>query len=603
MKKTIQRSLKLLSKRDKKVLSLIVLIQSALGLLDLIGVALIGIVGALSINGVQSKGPGNRVSSALRMLHLENFSFQRQVAILGFLAATFLVTRTLASVYFTRKSTFFLTRKSAYICGNLMSKLLSGDLQLIRRRTNQETLYAFSIGLVSITVGILASAINLVSDLSVLILIIIGLFVVDLSVAISTLLLFGAVGSLIYFLQQARARNLGHEYSRLNIKSEEDIVEVLNSFRELSVHDRKMQYAKRIQDTRLQISNVQAELNFMPQISKYVVESTVIVGALLICGLQFMRQDSTHAVAILSIFMASGSRIAPAVMRIQQGLVVMKTSLGSATPTLDLIDELSEVNVIEQTPGIPDFSYTSFQPRIEITNLLFNYPGNKVAAIKIDGLQIEPGQHVAIVGPSGAGKTTLVDLLLGVITPNSGKILVSGLEPNLAIKTWPGAISYVPQDVVIARGTLKENVALGYELVEIDENQIIAALGKAELTQLNHQLARENRNNMGEMGSGISGGQRQRVGIARALYTNPKLLVLDEATSSLDAETEKLISDRLSGRDNEMTLITIAHRLSTVRKADLVIYIKDGEIISYGTFEQVRQAVPNFDTQANLMGL
>ena len=603
MRETIQRSLRLLSQRDKKILSLIILVQSMLGLLDLIGVALIGILGALSINGVQSRGPGNRVSTVLEFLHLENFTFQSQVAILGLLAASFLVTRTLISVYFTRKSTFFLTRKSAYICGDLMARLLSGDLQVIRRRTNQETLYAFSIGLVSITVGILASAVNLVSDISVLILILIGLFVVDWTVGVSTLLLFGIVGFLIYLLQQARAKKLGREYSRLNIESEEAIVEVLNSFRELSVHDRKLSYARKIRDTRLQISNIQAELNFMPQISKYVIESTVIVGALMISGVQFMRQDSAHAVAILSIFMASGARIAPAVMRIQQGLVVMKSSLGSAMPTLDLIEELAEIKLEDRPLVRPDFEYKDFVPKIEICNLQFSYPGNSETAITIEKLEIVQGQHVAIVGPSGAGKTTLVDLLLGVIKPIQGEIKISGLEPDLAIQKWPGAISYVPQDVVIAKGTLRENIALGYLPEEIIDTRVEEAISRSELNQLQIQLQREKRINLGEMGSSISGGQRQRVGIARSIYTNPKLLVLDEATSSLDAETEKIISDRLSLRNNETTLITIAHRLSTVRSADLVIYVEAGQILASGTFEEVRARIENFDKQANLMGL
>ena len=603
MRQTIKRSLRLLSQRDKRILGLIILVQSMLGLLDLIGVALIGILGALSINGVQSRGPGNRVSTVLEFLHLENFAFQSQVAILGLLAASFLVTRTLISVYFTRKSTFFLTRKSAHICGDLMARLLSGDLQVIRRRTNQETLYALSIGLVSITVGILASAVNLVSDISVLILILIGLFVVDWTVGVSTLLLFGIVGFLIYLLQQARAKKLGKEYSRLNIESEEAIVEVLNSFRELSVHDRKLNYAKKIRDTRLQISNIQAELNFMPQISKYVIESTVIVGALIISGVQFMRQDSARAVAILSIFMASGARIAPAVMRIQQGLVVMKSSLGSAMPTLDLIEELAEIKFEDRPLVRPDFEYKDFVPKIEISNLKFSYPGNSEAAITIEKLEIVQGQHVAIVGPSGAGKTTLVDLLLGVIKPIQGEIKISGLEPDLAIQKWPGAISYVPQDVVIAKGTLRENIALGYLPEEIIDTRVEEAISRSELTQLQIQLQRENRVNLGEMGSSISGGQRQRVGIARSIYTNPKLLVLDEATSSLDAETEKIISDRLSLRNNETTLITIAHRLSTVRSADLVIYVEAGQILASGTFEEVRARIQNFDKQANLMGL
>lgn len=599
----IRRSLKLLTVRDKKVLGLIVVTQAILGVFDLIGVALVGIIGALSINGVQSREAGDRVGGVLSFLQIEGYEFQKQVAILGILATSFFVTRTLASVYFSRKSTFFLTRKSAFICGDLMGKLLSGDLLAVRKRSNQETLYAFSIGLISITVGILASAVNLVSDMSVLVLIVVGLFIVDFTVGLSTLILFASVGLLIYFLQQSRARKLGVEYSRLNVKSEEDIVEVLNSYREVSVHDRQLQYARRIKETRLSISDILAELNFMPQISKYIVESTVIVGALVVSGIQFALHDSARAIGILSIFIASGSRIAPAVMRIQQGLVVMKSSVGSAKPTLDLIDELAHVAVPSQIGKLPDFVYEGFVPDILLRNVTFTYPGKDEIAIMVETLEILGGQHVAIVGPSGAGKTTLVDLILGLIHPTSGEIKISGLPPVDAIKEWPGAISYVPQNVMITRGTLEENIALGYEFKDINQDRLQESIERTNLQSLFSQLGGDLRSNLGEMGSRISGGERQRIGIARSLYTNPKLLVMDEATSSLDAETEKSISDNLATRRLGITLITIAHRLSTVRAADLVVYIDKGKILATGSFQEVRTSIPDFDRQAKLMGL
>jgi ABC-type bacteriocin/lantibiotic exporter with double-glycine peptidase domain len=290
-------------------------------------------------------------------------------------------------------------------------------------------------------------------------------------------------------------------------------------------------------------------------------------------------------------------------MRIQQGLVVMKTSMGSAAPTLDLIDELARVVVPVLEPSMPDFEYSGFVPNVSISGLSFTYPGKTKPAIRIDDLVIPQGCHVAVVGPSGAGKTTFVDLLLGVLTPTVGKILISGRNPVEAVKEWPGAMSYVPQDVMISRGGIIQNIALGFEENEIDESRVSIAIAKSELGRLVAQMREENIMTLGEMGSSISGGQRQRIGIARSLYTNPKLLVLDEATSSLDAETEKLIADRLSDRDLGVTLITIAHRLSTVRSADFVIYIDEGKIISTGSFSEVRNVVPDFDYQANLMGL
>ena len=595
-----KRSLKLLSERDKRILFTIAFVQSCLGFLDLIGVALIGVLGALSISGIQSRSPGNRVASVLDFLNIEDFSFQAQAAIIGCTASIFLVTRTLITVVFIRKSTLFLTRKSAIISGKLLKNILNRDLVFIRQRSNQETLYAVGFGLTSITVGIIGSAINIVSDFSVLILIIIGLFSVDPSVALITIILFGFIGFLIYRMQHSRAKLLGDKYSSLNIQNEQSIIEALNTYRELTVHGRKMVIANKIQKSRIEISSILSELNFMPQISKYIIESTVIIGALIVCGIQFLRSDSVQAVAILSIFLASGSRIAPAVMRMQQGLITIKTSMGYALPTFALIDELEPVQEIELDEQVKDFTHAEFYPVISINNLSFRYPEKTDNAIEIDELTIDAGSHIALVGPSGSGKTTFADLLLGVIKPQKGSILISGSSPSVAINKWPGAISYVPQDVVIVNGDILTNIALGYEEYERNADQLQKAVESSQLEEILIELKNQN---LGEMGGKLSGGQRQRLGIARALYTSPKLLVLDEATSSLDADTELLISGRLTARSNETTLISIAHRLSTVRSADCVFYIDKGKILASGKFDEVRALIPDFDRQANLMGL
>jgi ABC-type multidrug transport system fused ATPase/permease subunit len=173
----------------------------------------------------------------------------------------------------------------------------------------------------------------------------------------------------------------------------------------------------------------------------------------------------------------------------------------------------------------------------------------------------------------------------------------------LAVAKWPGAIAYVPQDVAISSGTIRENVALGFPEQQATDELVTNALKVAQLHQFVSDLPRGLDTQVGERGAKISGGQRQRLGIARAMFTRPHLLVLDEATSSLDGETEASISDAIHELRGSTTVVLIAHRLSTVRDADIVVYLADGKIKTMGTFDEVRRAVPDFDRQAKLMGL
>jgi len=193
--------------------------------------------------------------------------------------------------------------------------------------------------------------------------------------------------------------------------------------------------------------------------------------------------------------------------------------------------------------------------------------------------------------------------LLGVLTPISGNVKISNVAPLVAVVKWPGAVSYVPQDVTISNGTIKENVSLGFSSEFVSDEMVWDALDIAQLSDFVKQLPDKLDTKVGERGTKISGGQRQRLGIARAMFTKPKLLVLDEATSSLDGQTESDISDAINILKGDVTVVMIAHRLSTVRHADMVVYLEQGKILAQGTFEEVRAQVPDFDKQAQLMGL
>jgi ABC-type multidrug transport system fused ATPase/permease subunit len=600
---TIGRSARILPPKDQRKILAVVVLQISFGLLDLLGVAVIGVLGALAINGVGSREPGNRVAAGLEFLHINNYSLQTQATILGLVAAGLLICKTCFSIFFTRRILFFLSRKGAELSSNLISKLFSQSLLTVQARSMNEIMYSVTSGVTTITVGVLGTAVTLVADISLLLVMAAGLFILDPMIAISTIVVFVPIGLLLYRLMHQKARNLGILQSKIGIRSSESILEVISSYRETVVRNRRDYYAREIGKQRMEFADISAELSFLPNISKYVLEITVVIGFLVVSALKFVANDATHAVAGLAVFLAASTRIAPAVLRIQQGAISIKSSLGGSAPTLDLIELLGDSPRVPNTNDVVDTIHSGFSSKVELNDVSLTYPTKETPAISNITLEVEEGQIVAIVGPSGAGKTTLIDVLLGVLNPDSGTVLISGLEPLACVSKWPGAVSYVPQDVMISNGTIRSNVSLGYPETEEHEKLIWEALKVAQLEDFVRTLPGGLDAPVGDRGTKISGGQRQRLGIARAMFTRPMLLVLDEATSSLDGETEANISISVQELRGLVTVVLIAHRLSTVRNADLVVYMDRGQIISTGTFEEVRASVPEFDRQASLMGL
>ena len=260
-----------------------------------------------------------------------------------------------------------------------------------------------------------------------------------------------------------------------------------------------------------------------------------------------------------------------------------------------------------KTPSILMTDHAEFAPSIELVDINFSYPNASNQALAGISIKIEPGQSLAIVGSSGAGKSTLADIILGVIhlQTSDGFAKISGMPPKEAMSLWPGAIGYVPQRVEIVNGTLKENVALGFNSHDIPDELVWNALKIAQLETFALEKEARLETLLGERGSKLSGGQRQRIGIARAFLTNPQLVVLDEATSALDGQTEfdfvTLLED--IRRSRRITLVTIAHRLSTIKNADMVLFMEMGKIKGQGTFSELRELIPDFESLVSLMNL
>jgi ATP-binding cassette subfamily C protein len=588
--------------KDRKKVTFATASQVLLSILDLLGVALIGVIGALSINGIQSKRAGNRVEQLLEFLNLDAFTFQQQVAVLGILATAVLIAKTLLSIMISRRILNFLSSRSARISHKILKKFLNQDLTEVNKYSQQEIIYASTTGVQNLTTGVIAATTNLFVDVSLLFILFVGLAVVSPSLAITTLTTFVIIAAILNSLMRNKAFALGSDEMKYSVESNEKIWEILNTYREATVRNTRDYYVDEIGQIRLRVSNAIAQKIFLPYIGKYVMEVSMIVGALLITGVQFYFYDATAAITGLTLFMAATTRIAPAILRLQQGLVQIKNYLGNSTVTIELLNLQRDLDVKAQEEDNSNATI-DFQPEISLSNVNYRYKADSEFEIKGMSFRINAGEHVAFVGPSGSGKTTLVDLILGVIRPDSGEVTISGTNPLAAFETWPQCVSYVPQQTSISNRSLRENILLGLKAEHENDTKIQRALTKAGLRNLIGDLPNGLDTILGDNGFKLSGGQRQRIGIARALYTSPSLLVMDEATSALDASTEDEITKTLLELKQEITLITIAHRLSTVREADRVFYLDKGRIEAEGTFDEVRGKVPNFDKQANLMGL
>lgn len=604
IRETVVESFRTLSAQERSKVGLVAIIQIGLGFLDLLGVAIIGVIGSLAVNGIQSRTPGTRISMILENLGLSGFSFQNQVAILGTGAALVLVSRTLISMYFSKRIFHFLARRAAVTSNKLVSQLLNSPLKTILMRSKQETIYATTEGVNMMMLNIVGTVVGVTADIFLLLILSAGLFVVNPIIALATFLTFGTVGILLYFAVNKRVNRLGNENAELAVFSFEKISDAITNYKELYTRDKRDHYKSMINESRQRIAWNSAELSFIPNLGKYLIETTMVIGAVLICAIQFYFADATHAVSILSIFLAAGSRIAPAILRVQSGAIAIKGSYGGASKTLSLMQELRNSEDVLNLEKIELLRQNSkFSGDADIVNLSFKYEDSDHNVLTDISLKIQEGEILAIAGPSGAGKSTLVDLLLGLYEPNEGSITLSGIEPKYAIKAWPGSVSYVPQSVTLINGSIAENVALGYSPDELDKTKVLQCLQTAQLDEYISTLPDGIDTIVGEAASRMSGGQLQRLGIARAIYTDPKLLVLDEATSALDGKTESEVSEAIIALKGKITVVLIAHRLSTVLKADRLAYLESGRLLSVGTFEHVKSQIPEFAHQASLSGL
>ena len=387
------------------------------------------------------------------------------------------------------------------------------------------------------------------------------------------------------------------------------IHETTASLRELYVSSQLTRMTNRLFEARRQGTRAGVTVSVGQLRPKYFYEMALFGGIGVIALVAQIAGQTEQALSYLTLFLVSASRLIPSLLRIQYYLGIFQKSRDQTIKVFEIF-ELVQPNLNNRSlPKLPPFAQelsVEFSPEIRINNVSFNYSETASRpTIEKASITVQEGEFVAIVGPSGAGKSTLVDLLLGYQQPSSGEVLLSGLAPRDCFTTWPGRVAYVPQKVTIYTGSLFSNVAIGSS-TKSDESErlrvqyLLEKVGLGEfLENLENGLDAE----LSEMGSNLSGGQAQRIGIARALFTEPHILVFDESTSSLDSTSEEAIMNYLLSFKGEKTMIFIAHRLSTIRTADRIIFLNEGKIIAEGDFDSLQRLVPEFKQQVALLNV
>jgi ATP-binding cassette subfamily C protein len=600
--KNLSHSLSLLPQKSISKLILLCAFQLSVAFLDVAAILLLGLISKSGLEYIQY-GISEIPLALINAFNVESLGFETQFSILSMVIFLLFSARTTVSIWGNRRILGYLGYQGTIASNSLLDKVLSSDPRYVVRKNSQEFLYSLTTGVDQLVLNYLGSLTLFITEVFFLASVLVVILVVQPVTGICALLIFGGSFYLIQKATSERGKTISSNLGELSVRYSQELLETLQIYRELVLRDGVSSSIQSIREMRGDSMILRAQLLFLPTLSKFLFEFVLIIGGFTVAITQLLLSDSSAAISALIMFLASASRLLPSIVRAQGALLMVKQSEGGSEITIKQILELEEIETDRTQFGQQNQVTNVFVPEVKINNLNFSYGDSERFTLKDISLEIAGGSLIAIVGESGAGKTTLVDLVLGMNIPDSGSLKICNLGPLEAAKKWPGKIAYVPQNISVIDGTIRRNVTLGVNNHDSDL-AVWAALEKAQLANEVNAMPGKLDEIVGERGMKLSGGQRQRLGIARAIFTNPKLIVFDEATSALDSITEKAVTEAIFGnKKRDITLIVIAHRLSTVKNADVVVLLENGRIAAKGTFDEVRQIAPRFDEQAKLANL
>jgi ATP-binding cassette, subfamily B, bacterial PglK len=588
-----------MTRRERTRFYTLVSLRSLNGIFDLIGVLVIGYLAA----SVAAFLSSHTNSNSNKLITFSGFELPALTAqMLPFLGVGIILIFTLKAIfaiYLTRRLARELARVEARSARQILRHVFSYGLDTSGRYSKEEILYSIQTGSSAAFNGVLNSIATLISEGFLFVILFasflalspwatLGLFVFLVLIAVTIQFFVGS------HLSKASKQLLVH-----NVAAMSALDDMYKAIREISVLGKTGTFINKVYEARLGGSSSLATQTYLLGMPRYIIETSLILGIFVFGFIQSLSGDIAGSVSVIGVFLTGGFRILAAMLPFQAAFASIKSLVPSAKSALQFLS--AEAGNPPEVAGSSHHNMDAL--RVHVSDVHFRFAANDSEVIKGISFIVEPGQQVALVGPSGAGKSTLVDLILGLREPTAGSVTLAETSPEELILSHPGSVAYVPQKTGIVSGTVLENVALGVSSEDVALDRVEESLRMANLWDVIKELPGGVYSDLGKQSDSLSGGQLQRLGLARAFYSNPALIVMDEGTSGLDAVSEAEIGKSLAALRGRVTVVLVAHRLNTVKNADQVFVIEDGKLASRGTFSEVLKANPGIANAANLVKL
>lgn len=574
------------------------------GLVMVSGLDMLGVVAMLPLMGIFTGA--DRETGALgfaaRVLGDDPSDLALTMLVAGFAVGVF-VLKGIAVICFRWWQMGVLAYQQAETSVGLLQGYLSAPYAMHLKRSSAELMRSMSTS-VSLAYG---SVINGLLSLTAELITIVGvaglLVVLNPIVALCAVIYLGLTAGLIQLLIRPRVTRLGlatTKYAQISLQS---VMHSLGAVKEVKLRNNPGPFVEAYRVARMGEASAVRGFAFLNEIPKYLMEIIFLVGIALLAAALFLTSSPAEALPMLALFAAAGFRLLPSIVRSISSASAVRYGRSGI---YQAVEELTLLRDFELEGAAPSHLHVSANGRmigdLRLERVSFGYDDHDLVLQDIDFV-VPRGTSVALIGSSGAGKSTLVDLILGLQSPSSGRICCGETDVQTRLADWQNEIAIVPQDVFLLDASIRRNIGFDISENEMDEDRLMEAVERAQLMDLISSTPDGLDLIVGDRGVRLSGGQRQRIGIARALYRKPEVLVLDEATSALDNETERKITATIEALHGEMTVVVVAHRLTTVRGCDQFVVLNKGVVEARGSFDEALASSPEFARLVDLASM